>query len=60
MTDTQSLQQAYAEINELETTEIEIGDYYEYKQAFMPYAVAGGLALLASLLSRRQWFEVIP
>ena len=60
VTDTQSLQQAYAEINELETTEIEIGDYYEYKQAFMPYAVTGALALLASLLGRRQWFEVIP
>ncbi len=58
--DTESLKQAYAEINELEMTEIEVGDYYEYKEAFVPYVLLGALALLASLFGRRQWFEVIP
>ncbi len=60
VTDTESLQKAYAEINELETTEIDIGDYYEYKEAFVPWVLAGFLLLLASVLSRRLWFEVIP
>jgi Ca-activated chloride channel family protein len=59
-TDTDSLQEAYAEINELETTEIDIGDYYEYKQAFMPYVLTGGLLLLVSIFSKRKWFEAIP
>ncbi|HIJ65247.1 MAG TPA: VWA domain-containing protein [Candidatus Hydrogenedentes bacterium] len=59
-TDTASLQAAYAEINELETTEIEIADYYEYEEGFVPYASAGTLALLASVFGRRRWFEAIP
>jgi Ca-activated chloride channel family protein len=59
-TDTESLEEAYAEINALETTEIEIGDYYEYKDAFMPFAVWGTVALLVSMFTRRRWFEVIP
>jgi Ca-activated chloride channel family protein len=59
-TDVNSLQGAYDEINQLETTEIEINDYYEYKDAFMPYLLLGALALLASVLARRRWFEVIP
>jgi Ca-activated chloride channel family protein len=59
-TDTQSLHEAYAEINELERTEIEVGDYYEYEEAFVPYAVLGGLLLMGSIFSRRRWFEPIP
>lgn len=59
-TDRESLQGAYDEINELETTEIEIGDYYEYEEGFVPYVVVGSLVLLASIFSRRQWFEAIP
>ena len=58
--DTESLQEAYAEINELEVTEIELGDYFEHKDGFMPYAVAGTLAILASVFSRRRWYETIP
>ncbi|NIA12903.1 MAG: VWA domain-containing protein [Nitrospiraceae bacterium] len=58
--DTESLQEAYAEINELEVTEIEMGDYFEHKDGFMPYAVLGSLAMLASVFSRRRWFESIP
>lgn len=59
-TDTESLVNAYDEINQLETTEVEIGDYYEYAEGFAPYAVAGALLLLASVITRRLWFEPIP
>ena len=59
-TDTEALQQAYAEIDALETTEIEVGDYYEYKEAFVPYVLLGGLLMALSIFSRRMWFEVIP
>jgi len=58
--DLSSLEAAYTEINALETTEVEMGDYYEYKEAFMPYAILGGLLLMGSVLSRRTWFEPIP
>ena len=59
-TDRDSLQGAYDEINELETTEIEIGEYYEYKEGFVPYVIAGTAAMLISIFSRRFWFEPIP
>jgi len=59
-TDTESLEEAYDEINALETTEVELGDYYEHKDGFLPYAVAGTVAMLLSVFVRRQWFEVIP
>ena len=59
-TDTDSLREAYAEINKLETTEVELDDYYEHKEGFVPYAAAGALCLLASGFSRRRWFEAIP
>jgi len=59
-TDTASLEGAYAEINRLEATEIELDDYYEHEEAFMPYAVAGALALALAVFTRRGWFETIP
>lgn len=59
-TDTQSLERAYAEIDRLETTEIKVNDYYDYEEGFMPYAMAGMLALFASIFSRRYWFDPIP
>ncbi|MFO7975306.1 MAG: VWA domain-containing protein, partial [Candidatus Hydrogenedentota bacterium] len=59
-TDTKSLVGAYEEINQLEATEIEIGDYYEYEEGFFPYAVLGGLLMLAAVFMRRMWFEPIP
>lgn len=59
-TDTTALMNAYSEINALETTEIDLGDYYEFKEGFMPYLAAGaGLTLLAVFL-RRTVFEVVP
>lgn len=59
-TDLASLQEAYQEINELETTEIQVEDVYDYEDAFLPYALLGGLAVTLSILTRRQWFEAIP
>lgn len=59
-TDTQALQKAYAEINELETTPIEVGDYYDYEEVFVPWAVIGTIALTASMFTRRAWFDPIP
>jgi Ca-activated chloride channel family protein len=59
-TNLESLQEAYAEINALETTEVEVGDYYEFKNNFMPWALAGAIFVLLSLFLRRGWFEVIP
>lgn len=58
--DTSSLEAAYSEISKLETTEVELQDYYEHKEAFFPYAAAGALALALAVLVRRGWFETIP
>ncbi|MFA6241657.1 MAG: VWA domain-containing protein [Candidatus Hydrogenedentales bacterium] len=59
-TDVESLKGAYDEINALETTKVDLGDYYEYKDAFMPWAVAGTLVMLMSVFGRRLWFEPRP
>lgn len=55
-----TLQGAYQEINELETTEVEIGEAYEYEDGFVPYALLGALAISVSVFTRRRWFESIP
>lgn len=59
-TDVESLHGAYKEIDALETTEVKIGDRYDYDEGFVPYAVAGSIAIALGLLSRRRWFEAIP
>jgi Ca-activated chloride channel family protein len=59
-TDVESLQNAYLEISKLETTEIELGDYYDYTEGFMPWAASGLVCVLAAILGRRLWFEAIP
>lgn len=59
-TDVESLEGAYQEINELEATEIELGDVYDYEEGFVPYAIAGAVAMALSVFSRRRWFEAIP
>jgi Ca-activated chloride channel homolog len=59
-TDTESLVAAYDEINRLEATEIDVGEYFEYKEGFVPYAAAGTIALVLSIFSRRRWFDPIP
>ena len=59
-TDFESLAEAYDEINKLETTEIEVNDYVEHKEGFMPFALAGAVLMLVSTFSRRLWFDTIP
>ncbi len=59
-TDLQSLRGAYDEINQLETTEIDLGKVYDYDEAFVPYAIVGTAAMLLSVFTRRRWFEAIP
>lgn len=59
-TDLETLREAYQEINKLETTEIELGEVYDYDEGFMPYAIVGTALVLLSVLMRRQWFEAIP
>lgn len=59
-TDMASLEEAYREINSLETTEITAGDLYEYEEAHLPWMILGSLVLGAAVLSRRAWFEVLP
>jgi Ca-activated chloride channel family protein len=59
-TDTKSLRGAYQEINELEATEIEIGNVYDYDDGFVPYALVGTGLMAVSILSRRRWFESVP
>lgn len=58
--DIEQLNEAYAEINRLEKTEVEVEDYYDYEDVFVPYAVTGMVALFASLFARRYWFDPIP
>jgi Ca-activated chloride channel homolog len=60
VTDTESLQTAYKEISELETTEIETGDIYEYRTAFMPWLTAGALLLACAVFLRRRLFDPVP
>ena len=59
-TDLDSLQGAYDEINQLETTEVDVGHAYDYDDGFVPYAFVGAMAMSASIFSRRRWFETIP
>ena len=59
-TDTASLEGAYSEINQLEATEIELDDYYEHEEAFVPFVVAGMTVLALAVFVRRTWFETIP
>lgn len=60
VTDTEQLMTAYAEIDALETTEIEANDYYEYRPAFLPWAVCGAALMGLSVFARRRWFEALP
>lgn len=58
--DTDQLMKAYEEIDRLETTEIDAEDYYQYKTAFMPWALSGALLVGAAVFARRKWFEALP
>lgn len=59
-TDTASLEQAYDEINQLETTEVELGEYYDYEEGFLPYCLTGAALMALALFGKRLWFDPIP
>ena len=58
--DMDTLTGAYEEINQLETTEVEIDEVYDYNDGFLPWAVLGTIATTAAVFARRRWFEAIP
>jgi Ca-activated chloride channel family protein len=59
-TDLATLREAYDEINQLETTEIDLGEVYDYDEGFFPWALTGAVLMIASVVTRRTWFEAIP
>ncbi|HOJ67490.1 MAG TPA: VWA domain-containing protein [Candidatus Hydrogenedentes bacterium] len=59
-TDTDTLLQAYAEISQLETTEVEISDIYDYRENAAPYIMLGLLCALLAIAARRFMLEAIP
>lgn len=59
-TDLATLREAYDEINALETTQIDLGEVYDYDEGFFPWALTGAVLMLASIVTRRTFFEAIP
>ena len=59
-TDQASLEEAYQAISELEATEIDAADVYEYDEAHVPWILLASLALGAAVYGRRLWCEVLP
>ena len=59
-TDEAGLQEAYAEISEMERTELPVVEYYDYDEGFAPYATLGALLMAAAIFGRRIWFDPIP
>lgn len=49
-TDNESLKKIYAEIGELEKTKVEIKNYYQYEEKYLPYLIAGIILLLLEFL----------
>ncbi len=59
-TDEASLNDVYAEINAMETSEIESERYHAYRDAFQPFALAGLLLLVSHTLLTTTWLRRIP
>ena len=56
-TNNRKLAEIYAEINKLETTEIEERKYYNYEEKYRPLVLLAGLLLLIELLLRNTLFR---
>ncbi len=56
-TDNKSLEKIYAEINKLETSEIEEQRYYNYDEKFRMFAIAGLLLLALELILRKTLYR---
>ncbi len=59
-TDTKSLRDIYAEIDELETTPIEEKGYVEYRELFHLFLIPGLILLLSEILLRNTLLRRIP
>ena len=59
-TDMASLEKAYEAISQLEATDIEANDVYEYDEVHVPWMVLGALLLGIAVYSRRVYLEVLP
>ena len=59
-TDRQSLEAIYDEIDELETTEIEVENFTRYGERFALPLLAGLALLLAEALLARTWLRTLP
>ncbi len=59
-TDEASLRDVYAEINAMETSEIESARYHTYKDVFQPFAALGLLLLVGHAALSTTWLRRIP
>ena len=59
-TDEESLRDVYAEINDMETSEIESERYHTYREIFQPFAAVGLLLLVIHTLLTTTWLRRIP
>lgn len=59
-TDTEGLLKAYDEISQLETTEVDIGDYYEYEESFLSLLIIGFICMCGSVFARRLLWDPLP
>ncbi len=59
-TDTEGIMKAYDEISQLEATEVDVNDFYEYKENFLPFVIIGAFLMIASTYSRRILWDPLP
>ena len=59
-TDRESLEAIYAEIDELETTEVQVENFTRYGERFRLPLLAGLALLLAEVLLGRTWLRTLP
>ena len=59
-TSNRKLQMIYAEIDKLEKTKIEVTEFRNYSEEYLPFALAAGLLLLLELVLRFTVYRILP
>lgn len=59
-TDTEELRKIYDEIDRLEKTKVEINSYMEYKELFVPFALAALCLILAEVILQHTRLRILP
>ncbi|MBT8196545.1 MAG: VWA domain-containing protein, partial [Bacteroidia bacterium] len=59
-TGNKKLKEIYAEIDKLERTKIEVTEFKNYTEEYLPLALLAGVLLLIELLLRYTFYRVIP